>query len=257
MKGITVVKAQDSDSGKLYFVLNDNKDWEIFLSICNDLINMATKCPDEIRMIPIINQRIRRWQKFLSENHTASMSEILQMGLFAELYCMLHSLIPVFGYKESVLCWVGPDADKKDFSLLEFFIEVKSFISSKDRIVKISSAKQLDNEGKPLFLTVYGLTKINNGLSIVDLANSIDQVIPNEDYDTREILENKLAAYGYIQNITEAPFYNYSIDLNKSYLVSDEFPKIVSCNIDSRILSVTYSLDLNRCVPFEAPLPFL
>lgn len=256
VKGISVVKASDGDLGKLYFILNNNKDWEIFLSVCTDLVLMANQCQDEIRMIAVINQRIRRWQRFLSENNTACMPEILQMGLLTELYCLFYSLIPAFVYKESILGWVGPDADKKDFSLSDFFIEVKSFISSKGRIVKISSLQQLDHKIKPLFLVSYGLTKTDHGISVIDMISAINNNIPVEDHETRDIFENRLAAYGFIQNITEAPFYTYTVDLSKSYLVSDSFPKISSVSIDARIVTVQYSLDLAKCASHEAPLPF-
>jgi hypothetical protein len=256
VKGISVVSVSEDDEGKLYLILTDNRDWEIFLSVCVDLVLMASKCLNEISMIPVINQRIRRWQKFLSENNTVSMTEILQMGLLTELYCIINALMPILGYKESISAWVGPDADKKDFSLTDIFIEVKSFISSKGRIVKISSLQQLDHEIKPLFLVAYGLSRIEHGLSVVDMINTINEAIPPNDYEIREIFENRLAAYGYIQNVTEPPFYTYSIDMNKSYLVSDDFPKISASNIDSRILTVQYALDLAKCVSNEAPLPF-
>ena len=256
VKGISVMTGIEKNSGKLYFVLNSNRDWEIFLSVCTDLIQMASQCSDEEKMIPVINQRIRRWQRFLSENNTASMPEILQMGLLSELHFLFHSLIMVFGYKESILSWVGPDADKKDFSLTELFIEIKSFIASKGRIITISSLHQLDHEIKPLYLSVYGLTRTDRGITVLDMISAVDTVIPAEDYETRDFFENKLAAYGYIQSFTEPPFFGYSVDFNKSYLVSDDFPKIASSNIDSRIVAVQYSIDLTKCVANEATLPF-
>ncbi|MGF7079062.1 PD-(D/E)XK motif protein [Mucilaginibacter sp. UYCu711] len=255
VKGISVVTLSEDNSGKYYLILNDNRDWEIFLLVCTDLVNVISKCNDEFSMIPLINQRIKRWQKFLSENNTASMPEILQMGLLTELHCMFYALVPVYGYKDAVLGWVGPDQDKKDFSLKELFIEVKSFISSKGRTVKISSIQQLDHEIKPLYLTAYGLTKTERGVSVTDMVGFINEIISADDYETREVFENRLAAYGFIQNITEPPFYTFSIDLVTSYLVSDNFPKISSQNLDSRIVNVQYTIDLTKCTSFEAFLP--
>eukprot|EP01037_Dinobryon_pediforme_P010930 gene10930-11013_t len=43
VKGISVITTKDENSGNLYFVLNSNKDWEIFLSVCTDLILMASQ----------------------------------------------------------------------------------------------------------------------------------------------------------------------------------------------------------------------
>ncbi|WPU92491.1 PD-(D/E)XK motif protein [Mucilaginibacter sabulilitoris] len=256
IKGISVIPVSDDESGKLYFILTNNGDWEIFLSVCTNLVFMASKCANEISMIPVINLRIKRWQKFLRENNTTAMTEILQMGLLTELYFIVYSLIPEFGYQESILSWVGPDSDKKDFSLPEFFVEVKSFIASKGRIIKISSLQQLDCEIKPLYLSVYGLTHTNHGISILDMIDAVNALIPEEDYETRDIFEAKLSAYGYMQSVTEPPFFTYSFDLSKSYLVSDDFPKILSSGVDSRILTAQYSIDLAKCVTNEVPLPF-
>lgn len=255
VKGITIVKSSEDALGKLYFVLNNNKDWEIFLSVCTDLVFMSAGCREEADMIPVINKRIRRWQKFLSEESSISMPEILQMGLFTELYFLLNDLLPVLDYKDAINSWVGPDADKKDFSLDEIFVEVKSFISSKGPLIKISSLHQLEFEIKPLYLTAYGLTKSNSGQTIIDLIRQIYSEIPEEDNTSLNSFDVRLAAYGYMADITEGPFYAFNVDVAKSYLVSKGFPKILSENIDNRISAVQYTIDLAKCGAFEQQIP--
>jgi len=255
VKGISVIKTSEGTDGKLYFVLNSNSDWEIFLSVCTDLVFLSNQCSNEAGMIPVINKRIKRWQKFLSEESSISMPEIVQMGLLTELYFLLYSLLPAVGYRNAVNSWVGPDADKKDFSLDDIFVEVKSFISSKGPVIKISSLHQLEFEIKPLYLQAYGLTKSNSGVTIIDLIAQIYAEIPDDDRETAEIFESRLSAYGYTADITQAPFYSFNIDAAKSYLVSDTFPKILSGNIDGRILTVQYSIDLAKCSTFEKELP--
>jgi hypothetical protein len=207
-------------------------------------------------MIPVINKRITRWQKFLSENSSVSMPEILQMGLLTELYCLLHHIIPSVGYQEAINCWVGPDADKKDFSLPDYFVEVKSFISSKGPFIKISSLHQLEFEIKPLYLLAYGLSKSASGSSIIDLISILNESIPEDNWQARELFESKLAAYGYVADITEEPFYSFNVDIEKAYFVSREFPKILSGDIDDRILTVQYSIDIAKCSGFEKQPPF-
>lgn len=255
VKGISIVKGSEGNAGKLYFVINSNKDWEIFLSVCTDLVFMSSTCKDETSMIPVINKRIQRWQKFLSEENPISMPEILQMGLLTELYFLFDSLIPAVGYKDAIISWVGPDADKKDFSLAGFFVEVKSYISSKGPVVKISSLHQLEFDIKPLYLLAVALAKSNTGITIIDLISQVFSVIPENDKETAEIFENRLSAYGYTADITEAPFYPFNIDGGKSYLVSEGFPKILSGSIDARILAEQYSIDLAKCVAFEKEIP--
>lgn len=255
VKGISIIMNSLNNSGMLYFLLNNQNDWAIFLSVCNDLVSAASDCGDESTMTIAISKRLSRWQKFLSQNSSTSMSEIQQMGLFAELYCIYNLLIPHLKCNEAITSWVGPDADKKDFSLVDFFLEVKSYISSKGDVVKISSIQQLDDEIKPLYLLAVGLTKTSQGLSIVDMVDSINKLMLEEDFFTKEGFETKLAAYGFIANVTAPPFYMYSVDRAQSYLVSSDFPRISSVHIDPRILTVQYTLELARCTSFKSELP--
>src|ERR1700739_4704185 len=50
VKGISVIKTSEGTGGKLYFVLNSNSDWEIFLSVCTDLVFLSSHCSDEAGM---------------------------------------------------------------------------------------------------------------------------------------------------------------------------------------------------------------
>lgn len=255
IKGISVVKSIEGLLGKLYFVLNNNNDWELFLSVCTDLISTANICENELSMVAALNKRIRRWQKFLSAEASISLPEILQMGMLTELNFLLNSLTPTIGYKKAIESWVGPDADKKDFSLDEIFVEIKSFISSKGPTIKISSLHQLEFEIKPLYLVTYALTKSEKGITIIDLIEQINELIPENDPDTKKAFENQLNACGYFADITEAPFYSFNIDAVKTYFVSEQFPKILSGNIDDRIETVQYSIDLAKCSIFIKDLP--
>ena len=255
VKGISILKSSEGSSGKLYFVLNNNKDWEIFLSVCTDLVFMSSSSIDEAGMIPVINKRIVRWQKFLSENTLVSMPEIRQMGLLTELYFIFNSLIPSVGYKDAIYSWVGPDFDKKDFSLKDIFVEVKSYISSKGPLIKISSLHQLEYEIKPLYLVTYGLTKSDAGITIIDLIEQIHASISDDDQHISEVFENQLSSYGFLSDITQPPFYSFNIDVERTYLVSSRFPKILSENIDSRITTVQYTIDLAKCSIFMESIP--
>jgi hypothetical protein len=255
LKGVAIVIQAHNDVNNIYILLNDNADWQIFLAVCSDLISAIYSCEKKERIAPILNQRLSRWQKLLSKNNSVSLSEIRQMGLFSELYCLKESIIPRFGIERSIMSWVGPNSDKKDFSLPDFFIEVKSYISSKGATVKISSLEQLDADIKPIYLATYGLTKTANTISVIDLVNSIAALIQTGDNQTKDAFEDKLAFYGYINGVTEPPFYNYLVDIKRYYLVTDDFPRLSKSSIDTRITGVEYNVDLTRCVSNQTQLP--
>jgi len=255
MRGISIAMKRDAYA-KFYLILNDNRDWEMFLSVCNDISSHARRVVDEQEMIRIINQRIKRWQRFLQEGNPLSMPENVQMGLIGELKCLIDILVPRFGYKNSILGWVGADKDRQDFSLTDFFLEVKCYTSSKGPSVRISSAGQLDNNLKPLFLMTYGLTRLDEGISVPLLARTLYGLIPGGDMQLREILEDRLAAYGFVIGITQPPFLNYHFDREVCYHVKDAFPRISPDRLDLGVSGVKYTLDLSKCDNFQIDLPF-
>lgn len=254
MKGISIATAHDVGT-RFYLILHENKDWEMFLAVCFDIIERISSAKDESDMIRIINQRIKRWQRFLSEDMPLSMPEKIQMGLFAELHFMVDAVIPALGYRNAIIGWVGPDADQKDFSLDQCFVEVKSFVSSKGLRIRISSIGQLDTDIKPVYLVCYALSQVSVGANIPELVEAIYSQIPF-DPQISSIFEERLASYGYIDGVTQPPFSNYAIDSRKTYGVEADFPRISLNMLDGRISDVKYTLDLFQCDKYEKKLPF-
>jgi hypothetical protein len=255
MKGISF-GILDENKNALCFILQEQKDWEIFLAICNDVLECLSEAFDDIEMINSINQRIKRWQKFLSHDAKLTMPEKIQMGLYAELHVLKNVLLTEVGHRQAITSWVGPDADQKDFSLAKFFLEVKSFISSKGAKVQISSLGQLDDAIKPIYLLAYGLTNSDNGNDIPTIVNDILASIPTYDFQMLNIFEDRLASYGYVREITQPPFSRYIIDSSRCYQINQDFPRIVPLMVQSNISNVKYTLDLTQCDTFEQPLNF-
>jgi hypothetical protein len=255
IKGLTIIKRiKETHVTDLFLLLNNNDDWQIFLSLCNDLFDISSRCQNESELIIVLNNRLKRWQKFLSQDNRTLMTEKRQMGLLTELLCLKDYIYPYFQINQAVISWVGPDFDKQDFSIEDTLIEVKSFVSSKGAIIRISSLHQLANNIKPLFLFSFGISRDENGFSIEDLISSISVLFNNTNNDSKEIFESKLAEYGYIEGITTPPFYKFRIDIVRAYSVSHNFPKILPCDVQSQITSAEYSIDLSKCGEFEVEI---
>ena len=251
IKGVTIIKRTfENNSGDIYLILNNNSDWEIFLTLCNDLFEFTNGCENENNLIAKFNFRLKRWQKFLSRGNSISMPETRQMGLLTELLFLRDYICPNIDIKQAIVCWVGSDFDKQDFSLSKVLVEVKSFITSKGAVIKISSLQQLVNTNKPLFLVSFGISRNENGLSILDLIDSIKSQIGEKYFESDELFESRLAEYGYIEGITETPFYKFSIDTIRAYSVTADFPKILPQDVQTQIVSVEYSIDLSKCNEF-------
>ncbi len=251
LKGITVKKVSITNNiSRLYLILNDNDDHEIFSTLCQDLINTANKYDDSEKIIYEVEQRLKRWQQLLKSNSYSGLTAEKQMGLFSELVFLKNKLASEIGMKNAILSWVGPDFDKQDFSISSAVIEVKSYKITKGEIVHISSLQQLQSSSLPLYLVAYGLTISERGLSILDIVDSIINQIHNECI--LEQFKIKLFEYGYIDGVTDRKnLYKFIVTKESLYEVRESFPRIRSNDVQSQIVSVKYGIDLSKCTEFK------
>lgn len=247
LNGLMLLKRNTSDNiGEFYFILDHKEDWQIFKALCDDLISVTHKFSTDLEMADALENRLKRWQQLLKQKHMPEMSIEKQMGLFSELSCLIDIVIPVSGVRQAIISWVGPEFDKQDFLLEHAIIEVKSHRTSKGEIAHISSAQQLYSEKEPIYLISYGLTTTENGACIEDLFEKINTFLGNEPH-IQHLFEQKLIDYGYAPEIQKEPYQKFVIDKMKSFLVSENFPKITSNTIDPRIKFLSYSIDLSLC----------
>lgn len=253
LKGISPVKRTSPEGeGELFLILNDNDDWEIFQVLCNDLINTAMQHGIDEEIIDAVEIRLRRWHLLLKQERYRELTTEVQMGLFSELICLRDFIAPKIGIKQASVSWVGPEFDKQDFLLENSAVEVKSYRTSKGPIVEISSAQQLSSEKESLYLITYGLTDFENGESIQDIAENIFAMLSAESASVADAFERKLMNYGYVPEMLKEPLKKFKLDRNRAYSVTEDFPKIKTETINSRIISVKYSIDLTLCAEFEA-----
>ena len=255
LKGITAVKRTSPEGeGELFLILNDKDDWEIFQVLCNDLINTATQCGIDEEIIDAVEIRLRRWHLLLKQERQRNLTIEVQMGLFSELICLRDTIAPKVGIKQAAISWVGPNFDKQDFLMENSAVEVKSYRTSRGPIVEISSAKQLTSEKESLYLLTYGLTNSDEGLTIEDIAKSISAMLSAESAGAVDAFESKLMNCGYIPELIREPLIKFKLDRNRSYQVTEDFPKINASDLKVQIVSVNYSIDLTLCAEFEIKL---
>jgi len=255
LKGISILKRNSAyNYGELFLILNDKEEWQIFYALCEDLISITHQYDNDEAMISAVEVRLKRWQQLLKQDRNQDMSLERQMGLFSELLCLKDVVFPQTGIEQSIVSWVGADFDKQDFLLNNAIIEVKSYRTSKSPIIHISSLQQLYSDKEPLFLLTYGLTQSENGLSINNLVDEINELLENKSTEIKDLFDNKLVEYGFIPEIIKTPLYKFIVDKNRVYFVSDEFPKILPYDIKSQIIDVKYTIDLLQCHEHEIDL---
>lgn len=255
LKGFDIYLESIDKSTRLYLVLKEKAEWQIFYWLCKDLINAAeslSRGNEERKLISILNTRLYRWQEILQKGNVKNMSTEQQMGLFGELNC-LFEFTKRRSSKEAISAWVGCEAAKQDFLFDTVAIEVKSKRSSSGSKVYISSLEQLHCDKAPLYLMVFSLTNSVSGESIQDMIRKIKENILKGDIDTHSIFEKKLLDYGYIQEIEEDSLIHFIIDRSQVYYVSEFFPKIYPKDLAYQIKDVCYSIDLSHCEEYKYP----
>lgn len=252
LKGIEILKRNSKDGlGELFLILTKKEDWQIFKILCDDLISETHKFNTDEKIIDAVEIRLKRWQQLLKQETHKELTSEIQMGLFSELLCLRDLIAPKIGIKQAIISWVGADFDKQDFLTDNSAIEVKSYRTSKGKVVLISSGQQLTSEKEALFLVSYGLTNSANGQSIKDISESIQKLLEPEPDNISNIFESKLMSYGYVQELIKESLIEFIADNVTTFFVTEDFPKIETRNLKTQITSVKYTIDLSKCVEYE------
>ena len=252
LRGISILKRNiNEDIIELFLILSNKEEWEIFLSLCEDLVAVTKKYNSDITMIIAVENRLKRWQQLLRQERNLALTIEKQMGLFSELLCLRDFVAKKASVKQSIVSWVGPEADKQDFLLDDIIIEVKSHRTTKGDFAYISSYHQLNSDKEPLYLFSYALTISENGQSIEDISQDIKLLVADEPNEIVEQFDSKLADYGYVPELNREPLQKFIVDKLKVFHVSDSFPKISAKDIKCQIIAVKYTIDLAQCSEHE------
>ncbi len=244
---------QDTGNGLFTITLKllEPLKYELFYFLSSDLINhLANEIPISAQKL---KKRLQFWIELWKKKNNREMSMIAQMNLFSELYVLFDLIVPKKGIEFAVLSWRGPEKDKQDFDLTEYLVEVKSYLSTSKKTLKISSAEQLTVRSQPIKIIALQLSQNpNHGQSIFDLLtmnlNIIDE-LPTEAYG---LFYSKLYELGYSQE-SDAPL-KFNVVSTSCYNVVDDFPVISALNISDGIDSVEYSIKLDYIGKHEIDL---
>ena len=162
------------------------------------------------------------------------------MGLIGELLFFRDEMIPTKGLDAALDSWIGPEKTHKDFSYDNDWYEVKTINFGKES-VHISSIEQLDgsNEG---YLVVYSLERMSpsfNGVRLNELVAQIMDLIPIAIQ--RDLLLAKLELYGYDFS-PEYDNYVYAVSDCVSYMVHENFPRLVRKDIPVSVSRIQYEI---------------
>ena len=244
---ISRIKATYIDPKKAYISIENESDTdEVFLAFTATLVDKLYESKSAAKTIEFLENTIKYYKDFFS-NPNKNLSDSEEQGLCGELI-LLKELIESQG-QESVLHWLGPNKNKRDFVFDNKAIEVKSTLNQTETSITISNENQLDNSNtSKLYLVVYVLEKDPNGkINVINCANSVLELL--SDVQCNKVFISKLLQMNV--NINTYKCNNsYTIQKVKKYLISDDFPCLSKKNIPSIIFNVKYKINLNSLDSF-------
>lgn len=258
LEGVETISHQaNNTTSRLILVLKDKVDWELFYSLCNDLLTATAKTNRPETASAVILTRLRRWHNFLKKKRPEILPEEKIKGLIGELILLKNHLIPKYGCSASVKFWQGPEGAPQDFNINQTAIEVKCQMGGTTPNIKISSADQLFTQLPELFLFVITMGKSDEenkeSINLNDLVNHIQRLLENESSPSIDRFQDLLMEAGYIYN-EKYNDYNYIISEVQVFKVIENFPRICPSDIKPGIIKINYNISIADCAPFEIEL---
>ncbi len=242
------------EKSRLILLLNEQRNWEIFLSLCNDLIQVTKRAENPSIAVKIILQRLEHWQEFLKNSKSGLLGEEKILGLIGELLFVKNYLIPAFGAGQSIKFWQGPEGLPQDFNVNESAIEVKCQLGATSPNIKISSADQLCPQLPEMYLFVITLGKslpeTTDAINLPKLVSQIRDALESDVSDQVERFNDHLHLVGYFESAYYLDF-TYVLVGEKTFQVVDGFPRICSKELHRGITNLSYSISLSECARFE------
>ena len=246
-----------TDQDVLVITLNNKEQWELFYSLCQDLIASTRSCDNHTDAVNMLIRRLRGWQIFLSSGKPKILSDEKIRGLIAELIFLEFHLFPYFEMDAAIEYWTGPEGSSQDFNIQSTVVEVKSQLGEKPSTVRISSVNQLCPELPELYLHVVVLGKSDESTSgafnLFDLINRIRKDILDSNPLAIERFNELLLKVGYIEK-TEYKEKNFILLNEKTFEVRDDFPRICPKDVPICIEQVRYNVNLASCEEFLSEL---
>ena len=253
----TISMAIAPTRARLILVLKDKADWELFFSICNDLLNSTKLIKKESAAVDAILRRLYRWQDFLKKSRSDILSEEKIKGLIGELIFLGNHLIPKYGVIDGVKFWCGPEGAPQDFNVNDCAVEVKCQSGSTLPCVKIASPDQLSPQLPYTFLYVVtlGKTTVDNpdAFNLPALIEGIQLELQHGSSESAERFFDLLCDVNYYHS-SKYLEYNYLLLEERVFEVRDEFPRVCPSDLSSGVIKLSYSLNLADCEPFSVDI---
>lgn len=220
---------------RLVLTLDRTVDQDLFLGLCQTLINALERAGASPEAMTVALAHIRRWRAFLAARKSRRLSDEEVRGLWAELQYMRALYANRLTAVEAVDAWTGDDMLQQDFIFGNTAVEVKSLYGRDRNTVRISSEDQLTTVVDELFLVTHRLTIAAGAVSLNALVKSVEDELA--DAEALEQFSQKLADFGYLP-IAAYDTPEFVVAERQTYRVEEDFPRLVRAELPPGIARV-------------------
>jgi hypothetical protein len=240
-------------SGSLVIQLRNSQYKEVFSVFA--WILLVAGCSQNTAALAVaeLMNQLFQWQRFLDSQATG-LSDEAQRGLFGELF-VLRSLLREINEVRIVRGWAGPEKSMQDFRFDGgLAVEVKTSLSSEPQAVRINGERQLDSSNLAgLYLVSISVDRLpDSGEKLPEIVRSIRDMLRRSP-SSLDIFDSRLILAGYLD--AHGPRYlldGFAVRNERTFRVSDGFPRIVESDLPNGVGRVSYSVSLAACSPFSA-----
>ncbi len=237
---------------RLCLSLRDARFRAIFETLAEDVAGAVVAAASEASGVKALLARLRLWERFVQRFGPDHLTDQEQLGLFAELHCLMFHLLPMMDAAAAVKGWRGPYGEPHDFRFRAAAVEVKATVSRTPLSFRVSNLDQLDR-GSLAVLLVHHLT--------LDAGASVGRTLPKAVADLRSALASDpiaasdldvlLMESGYLDQ-HEAAYADklYAVRSADWFVVEGAFPRLTRESVPLGIDDAKYSVTLQSCTPY-------
>ena len=231
----------------------DNRD-EVFTTFVSNILHVFKNLDEGEKVYEKLLQRVTDWQEMLSRPINKSPSQAETVGLLGEVLFLRDFLIPNLGAEESMNCWTGPIAHKKDFIKNDIGVAYEIKTSHKNvESISISSFEQLDSCGYQALYLVHQTMRedVDEGESLVEVIQSTRLAL-TEDPNSIDNFDTYIIGLGWtLENMAiEYAKTRYSMNNRDFYKANNEnFPCYQIRDRKSGTIGHTYKILISACLP--------
>lgn len=258
LKGISTRKFSNiAGTSGIVLKLQEIENWDIFYSLCQDLLSASLKSISEDGVIAVLINRLIRWHEFLRKSKPRTLTEHEQKGLLGELLYLRDQLLPNYRVSDALTFWKGPEDASQDFNIGNNAVEIKAQSGTSKPHIRISSVEQLSTQLSRLYLVVYTLgscsAEDDDRINLPLLIKQIESYIEEHDSEQIDVLQDLLFKAGYI-GLPEYSEFNFVLNNCQAFEVKEDFPRINPSDIADGITKISYDIILDKCLPYTVDI---